>query len=57
MLEVFEVAFVDVVEKFIFDVEHGVFLDAAGGWNYGEEVHYVNGRIVWVLWDSWCSSM
>jgi hypothetical protein len=28
-----------------------------GGWNYGEEVHYVNGRIVWVVWDSWCSSM
>ncbi len=31
MMEVFEVAFVDVVEEFVFDVEHGVFLDAATG--------------------------
>ena len=31
MMEVFEVAFVDVVEKFVFDVEHGVFLDATAG--------------------------
>ncbi len=29
MMEVFEVAFVDVVEEFVFDVEHGVFFDAA----------------------------
>jgi len=30
-MEVFEVAFVDVVEEFVFDVEHGLFLDAATG--------------------------
>ena len=31
MMEVFEVAFVDVVEEFVFDVEHRVFLDAVTG--------------------------
>jgi len=31
VMEVFEVTFVDVVEEFVFDVEHGVFLDAATG--------------------------
>ena len=30
-MEVFDVAFVDVVEEFVFDVEHGMFLDAAPG--------------------------
>ncbi len=30
-MKVFEVVFVDVVEEFVFDGEHGVLLDAAPG--------------------------